>query len=217
MSAPAVALEIYVMPLSRYLTRAFEPVPLLAGEERWERPREQVAPAEANARVVAIQHHMSASLAAPVAWIDEGEVAFAESMDVRVLHGLRSLAAADEYPRRLLFLRLAFRLLDDPRRHPSLRRVYEGEPTAYAHLMRHSDNRGFWIPAELAEPMECNEPQWWRIGSVFGLARELVEVNRLIAGLAVGDDRGLLQAGHDLLARAVATAAERRLPLIIEG
>lgn len=205
------------MPLRRYLLAEFEPPPLPAGEERYERPRETVTPAEAAERVRAMQTHMSAELGTDVGWVDEGEVEFARCIDVRMLHGLRSLAASHEYPRRFLFLRLAFRLLDDPRDHPSLRKIYEGQNTAFAHLMRHSDNRGFWFPVDYPEPAESNEPQWWRIGSAHGLRRELDELGPLLAALPEGPDRTELEQSRAFFVEATSIAIERQLPLIIEG
>jgi hypothetical protein len=212
-----MALEVYVMPLARYLVGDFEPAPLPEGEERYERPREDVSPEEAAVRVSAMQDAMSDSLGRPVRWVDEGDVEFAQCIDVRVLHGLRSLAAAHEYPRRFLFLRLAFRLLDDPRDHPSLRKIYDGENTAFAHLMRHSDNRGFWFPVDYGEPAESNEPQWWRIGSAQGLRRELEELGPLLAQLPDGPDRNVLEEGRVFFMRAAGASIERQLPMIIEG
>lgn len=212
-----MALEVYVMPLARYLVGDFEPAPLPEGEERYERPRESVTAQEAAERVQAMKRAMSENLGRAVDWVDEGDVEFARCIDVRVLHGLRSLAAAHEYPRRFLFLRLAFRLLDDPRDHPSLRKIYEGENTAYANLMRHSDNRGFWFPVDYAEPTESNEPQWWRIGSAHGLRRELDEIGPLLAALPEGPDRTTLEEGRVFFMQAAGTAIERQLPMIIEG
>lgn len=212
-----MALEVYVMPLHRYLVGEFDPAPLPEGEQRYERPREPVTAEEARARVRGMQEHMSEGLGTDVAWNDEGEVEFARCIDVKLLHGLRSLAASHEYPRKFLFLRLAFRLLDDPRDHPSLRKIYEGENTDFSHLMRHSDNRGFWFPVDYAEPAESNEPQWWRIGSAHGLRRELEELGPLLAALPEGPDRALLEQGRAFFSEAASVAIERQLPLIIEG
>lgn len=205
------------MPLTRYLVGDFEAAPLPEGEERYERPRENATPEEAETRVREMQEHLTQSLGTQVRWADEGDVAFAQCVDVRLLHGLRSLAAQHEYPRKFLFLRLAFRLLDDPREHPSLRKIYQGEETGFSHLMRHSDNRGFWFPADFTEPSESNEPQWWRIGSCHGLLRELDQLGPLLGGVGSAEDRAALEQGRELFTGAAKLAIERQLPMIIEG
>lgn len=211
-----MALEVYVMPLSRYLTGDFEAAPLLEGEERFERPRENATPQEAQARVAAMQDYMTEKLGVEVRWDDSGPVVFAQSIDTRSLHGLRSLAAFHEYPRKFLFLKLAFRLLDDPREHPSLRKIYSGDDTAFSHLMRHSDNRGFWFPADYPDPAESNEQQWWRIGSVPGLVGELEQLTPMMEELDA-EDRAELERYQQFFLRAARTAVDRQLPMIIES
>lgn len=189
------------MPLSDYLLSA-----------------ESMAADRAASRVRAMQDHITQSVGIEVRWTDEGDVAFAKTTDMRVLHGLRSLAAWNEYPpRTLLLFRRPFRLLDDPRDHPSLRRIYSGDDTAFPHLMRHSDNRGFWFPADFPEPAECNEEQWWRIGSLPGLDRELARLGPMVAALPAGADRQYLEEGLAFLRKAVEAALGAGLPLIIEG
>jgi hypothetical protein len=205
------------MPLGRYLSGSFELPPVPAGHERHERPRSVSSAEEAAARVDAIQQHMSRSLGVDVRWPDDGDVAFSACFSARMLHALRSVAAHHEYPPRLLFFRRGFKLRSDPRDSPSLRKIYDGGWTRFSHLMRHPDNRGFWFPVEFAEPSECNESEWWRIGSCQSLARELAQLGKLIESVASGSDREALRQAHAFLASAVDTAVQRRLPLIIEG
>jgi hypothetical protein len=205
------------MPLGRYLSGSFEAPPLPAGQERHERPRSVASTEEAGSRVAAMQEHMSNSLGIDVRWPDDGEVAFSACFSTRMLHALRSVAAHHEYPPRLFLVRRGFKLRSDPRDSPSLRKIYDGGRTRFSHLMRHPDNRGFWFPVDFPEPCECNESEWWRIGSCQGLARELEEVGNLVQSVASGHDRELLEKAHAFFAGAVATAVQRRLPLVIEG
>ncbi len=223
-------LDVYVMPLGQYLQGKFEPPGLLPDEtERtYGRGKPDDAPDEASARVAAMQVHMSEALKTTSADADQGPVAwddgrrfdalpFAQRVPKRLLHGLRSIAAHQQYPHRMLFVATRFRLRADPRTHKGLKKIYAGASTDYPHLMRHSDNRGFWFPGRFAEPIECNEPKWWRIGSVDGLAEELTRIGSLIEDMAPGADRQYLQAGWGSFHQAAKTACELRLPLIIDG
>ncbi|RMG94726.1 MAG: hypothetical protein D6705_15450 [Deltaproteobacteria bacterium] len=212
-----VPLDLYVMPLSRYLAGEFDPPPPPPGETRYGRTRPADSPEEARRRVAAMWRHMSDTLGREVRWRDDGDVVFAASTDVRWLHGLRAVAAHGEYPRRIGPLRLGFRLPRDPRHHRGLRRIYDGAPTSYPHLMRHSDNRGFWLPIEFDDPMECGEPQWWKVGSAVRLSRELDAVAREVARPRVGRVRAQIERFLDLFRSAAATAVSARLPIVIEG
>jgi hypothetical protein len=130
---------------------------------------------------------------------------------------LRSLAAHQTLPHRILFIPTRFRLRADPRTHSGLRQIYGGADTDFPHLMRHSDNRGFWVPADFPEPIESNEPKWWRIGSVPRLNAELERIGGLIEGLPPGDDRRQLESGYEVFHGATAKAVALQLPVIIDG
>ena len=136
---------------------------------------------------------------------------FTETAERRMLHALRSLAAWHEYPQQAKFV-----LPEDPRDHPSLKQIYRGEQTRYPHLMRHSDNRGFWFPVDYPEPAACNETGWWLIGSSQGLGRELGRIARLIKALPPGPDREYLEQAYAFFLRAVTSAKKHELPVIIE-
>jgi hypothetical protein len=147
-----------------------------------------------------------------VRWTDEGGVVFSGNIEGHMLHALRSLAAWHEYPQQAEFV-----MPDDPRDHPSLKQIYRGEQTGYPHLMRHSDNRGFWFPVDYPEPAKCGEASWWLIGSCQALGRELDGISRLIEALPPGADRERLQEAHDFFNGAVSKAIEHTLPVIIEA
>lgn len=205
---PAMLLNVYVMPLVLYLAAKIEPALLSADGEQHAGASHQ----QAEERVKAIQESLTQTLGVEVRWPDEGGVAFIESTERRMLHALRSLAAWHEYP-----IEKEFVLLEDPRDHLSLRKIYDGEQTRYPHLMRHSDNRGFWLPVDYPGPAASSEAAWWLIGSSQGLGRELEGITPLIEALPPGADRESLEKAHAFFVRAVSTANEHELPVIIEG
>ncbi|MGB5305417.1 MAG: hypothetical protein WBN51_12305 [Gammaproteobacteria bacterium] len=200
------------MPLARYFAGEFEPAPLPAGEKPHEAQHKGTSPRQAEERMKAIQDSLTQTLGMEVRWTDEGDVAFIGTTERRMLHALRSLAAWHEYPQQAEFV-----LLEEPRDHSSLKRIYRGDQTGYPHLMRHSDNRGFWFPVDYPEPAQCNEAGWWLIGSSLGLRRELDRIALLIEALPPGADREFLENAHTFFVRAVAAANEHELPVIIEG
>lgn len=200
------------MPLARYFAGEFESAPLPTGEERHESQPADTSPQQAEERVKAIQDSMTQDLGLEVRWTDTGDVVFRDTTERRLLHALRSLTAWHEYPQQAEFV-----LPEDPSGHPSLKLIYRGEQTGFPHLMRHSDNRGFWFPVDYSEPAGCNEAGWWFIGSSQGLSRELDRIKPLIEALPPGADRELLKKAHAFFVRAVTTANEHELPVIIEG
>jgi len=202
---------VYVMPLHRYFSGAFErPRGVAADELSTDSGRDD--PADAQARVAAIQDSLSTATQAEVRWDDDGEVLLSQVFDPFSLHAVRSLAAHLEYPARTLFVKRKFKLLDDPRDHPGLRRIFDGDHTNYPHLMRHSDNKGFFVPSAFDHPAECHEAEWWKIGSVPGLLDELSRLEPLLEG---ADDR--LTEAWNGLRHIFACADEARLPVIIDG
>ncbi len=205
---PGMLFNVYVMPLVLYLAAKIEPALLSADGEQHAGASHQ----QAEERVKAIQESLTQTLGVEVRWPDEGGVAFTESTERRMLHALRSLAAWHEYP-----IEKEFVLLEDPRDHLSLMKVYRGEQTRYPHLMRHSDNRGFWLPVDYPQPAASSEAAWWLIGSCQGLGRELEGITPLIEAVPPGADREYLEKAHAIFVRAVSTANEHELPVVIEA
>lgn len=197
------------MPLADYLSGNFEAI---NREDRPERGREPgaVTADQALERVQQIQAALSERTGCDVTWQDEGEVAFARRFDARLLHALRSFAAHHEHPPRIRLLRRTFKVLDDPRDHKALRKIYEGAPTQYEHLMRHSDNRGFYVPCEFPEPSVSNEPQWWMIGSSPRLRLELERIESLFTDSTPAEVREATRLLHE----AASLSSTRGLPLI---
>jgi len=206
-------LNVYVMPLVPYLAGKYGTALLTTGGAQQTPQPAVCSQQQARERVNAIQGSLTDALGMEVRWRDEGGVAFTETTERRMLHGLRSLAAWHEYPHH----QAEFVLPEDPRDHPSLKQIYRGEQTGYPHLMRHSDNRGFWFPVDYSEPTASSEAAWWLIGSSQGLGRELERMTPLIEALSPGADRECLEQAHAFFVRAVSKANESALPVIIEG
>lgn len=199
------------MPLHRYFSGEFErPKGVQADQLSTDSGRDTLE--DAKARVEAIQASLSESVGADATWSDDGEIELCELFDPYRLHAVRSLAAHQEYPARILFFKRGFRLREDPRDHPGLRRIFDGDHTAFPHLMRHSDNKGFFVPPAFPHPGECHEPEWWKIGSVRGVLDELDRLEPLLEG----EDPRLRDAWSSLR-RVFERAAEAGLPVIIDG
>jgi len=201
-------LNVHVMPLVLYLAARIERAVFYADRNQLASTSYQ----STEERVKAIQESLTQTLGVEVRWPDEGGVVFTESTEQRMLHALRSLAAWHEYP-----MEKEFALPEDPRDHRSLQLIYGGKQTRYPHLMRHSDNRGFWLPVDYPEPAASSEAAWWRIGSSQGLGRELEGITPLIEALPAGADREYLEKAHAFFIRAVSTANKHVLPVIIEA
>jgi hypothetical protein len=203
-----VALEIYVMPLQRYFRGAYEALSPNDGP-----PQEVCDEATARERVSTLQSDLSAASGCEVRWEDEGEVAMRRSIDARHLHALRSFAAHLEYPSRFLVFAQSFRVLDDPRDHKGLRKIYDGQPTTHEHLMRHSDDRGFYVPVDFPSPCTTSEAKWWKIGSTQRLHDELTRVESRF------DDATplLVRDTCKLLLEVCAEANQRGLPIVWQG
>jgi hypothetical protein len=206
---PGMSLNVHVMPLVLYLTARVESAVFSMDRKQH---ATSTSHQSAEARVKAIQESLTQALGVEVRWPDEGGVVFTESTEQRMLHALRSLAAWHEYP-----MEKEFALFEDPRDHLSLQKIYGGKQTRYPHLMRHSDNRGFWLPVDYPEPAVSSEAAWWRIGSSQSLGRELEGITPLIEALPAGADREFLEKAHAIFVRAVSTANKHELPVIIEA
>lgn len=199
------------MPLHRYFSGAFER-PREIDADRLSTDSGRDAPEDARTRVEAIMASLSEDADADIRWEDDGDVVLSEIFDPLSLHAVRSLAAHQEYPARFLFVKRPFRLLDDPRDHPGLRRIFDGDDTSFPHLMRHSDNKGFYVPAPFRFPGECHEPEWWKIGSVHGVLEELERLAPLLDDV---DPR--LKDAYGSLRRIFEAARDAGLPVIIDG
>lgn len=167
---------------------------------------------ESRARVAAIRAALEADIGSPAGWDDERDEMEAFAYTPHDLHAVRSLVAHHEHPPRRLLRRPSFRLLADPREHPSLRKIFSGAPTQFPHMMRHSDDRGFFLPVAFAAPSRCHEPEWWNLGSSDGLRAELTRAEPLVE-----DQKETLGEMFSRLREAVERSCVLQLPLILEG
>jgi len=187
-----VALDIFVMPLSRYLSGDF-----MTGLERFmaaqgalhqyhrTSPKPSLPPEEARAFVADLRRQLAAALGPEIRWRDEGDTVFAEQFSFDAWHALRAFAADQTRPAP------GFRFDRDPHRHPGLDEIFDGAPSSFRHLIRHHDNQGFYLPTDFREPFEL--PLWEGeraaplVGSSLALLREL---NALGARLGLTRDQG---------------------------
>jgi hypothetical protein len=205
-----VPLNLYVMPLQLYFRGEFEPI-ISPGSTAL--PPESCDETSARERQERLASTVSDASSTDASWSDEGDIEFHQSLDPRNLHALRSFAAHQEYPPKLRLFGGRFRVLDDPRDHKSLRKIYDGARTQFEHLMRHSDDRGFYFPTEFASPCPAGETKWWMIGSAPRLREELARIESRFDA----DTPALVRETCSLLLEAANTACERQLPLIWHG
>ena len=174
-------------------------------------PLHTVLDEDGPARVSRLMEHLSTEAGVDAAWVDDGQETLAQPWDPMVLHAVRSLAAHMEYPPSFLGIKRAYKLGKDPRASASLQRIFDGDQTAFPHLMRHSDNKGLWVPAALPAPVAANEQQWWMVGSVPGVLEEL---GRLESRVDEGGPR--LRQAFESLKAIFETARRAGLPVIID-
>ena len=167
---------------------------------------------EARERVAAMQKALTAAAGAEVTWHDDTASIASFEYTPHDLHSLRSLAAHQEYPTRVLWLRRTFRLLDDPRDHAGLRRIFAGAETRFPHMMRHSDNRGFFVPGDYEHPEFGSESEWWKVGANRRLLAEMERLQPLVEAQAPA-----LSGAHGRILSAVSHSCTHDLPLIVEG
>ncbi len=167
---------------------------------------------ESRERVAVMQRALAAAVGADVIWDDNDDTVASFPYNPHDLHALRSLAAHQEYPTKLLFVRRPFRVLHDPRDHAGLRRIFAGATTSFPHMMRHSDNRGFFVPGEYERPELGSETEWWKVGANRSLKLELERLQPWVEAQAPA-----LSDAHRRILDAVTLSCSHNLPLIVEG
>lgn len=180
-----MALDVFVMSLSRYLAGDFTtaterfareqgiPYSRLGGEK----PDWSIDDAREYVRSLRMQ--LSLQLGLEICWRDEGETVFAEQFSFDAWHALRAFAADLTRPLS------GFRFDGESHRHPALHPIWLGEVrTPYEHLIIHSDNNGFYLPTDFDGPFVLemyegvDEGRQPRVGSSLGLLRELNDLGR---------------------------------------
>ncbi len=150
-----------------------------------------------------------------IQWADQGNEVLNRDWNPDALHTVRAIAAYSEYPTRGIFWRKRpFALPKDPRDHASLRRIFDGDDTTFPHLMRHSDNKGLWVPVDFPEPLAASEPAWWMVGSVPRVLQELARIEAVIS--VTEQSKDALLAAHAELKAIFSAAAEAKLPVVID-
>jgi len=167
---------------------------------------------EGRERVTAMQQALTAAVGAEVTWDDDNPSVSSFEYTPHDLHGLRSLAAHQEYPATFLFIRRAFRLLSDPRDHAGLRRIFGGAETSFPHMMRHSDNRGFFVPGDYEQPEFGSESEWWKVGANQRLLAEMQRLQPLVDAQAPA-----LSGPQSRVLAAVTASCAQNLPLIVDA
>ncbi len=119
---------------------------------------------------------------------------------------------------------------EDPCDHPSFIRTCEGDKTRFPHLIHHSDNQGFWVPVDFAEPIVLDAKSFFVLGSSTRLLAELDDVNR---SLGQTKDWGQLNSGEraspegaplpnvrygwSVLHAAARISVEKNMPVVFDG
>ena len=138
-----MALDLFVMPLYRYLAGDFKTATERFVEEQaagakyirvGAKPNASVEEAREFVRVLRLR--LRESLGGEIRWHDEGETVYARQFDRDAWHALRPFAADQAAPVP------GFSFKDDPQRQPNLKPVYNGKPSAFVHLIRHNDVNG---------------------------------------------------------------------------
>ena len=229
-----MALDIFVMPLSRYLSGDFMTAVerLMAAQgalDKYHRsaPKPGIPIEEAKSFVAGLRRQLSGALGPEIRWRDEGETVFAEQFQFDAWHALRAFAADQTRPC------AGFRFDQEPHLHPALDDIFSGAPSTFRHLIRHHDNQGFYLPTDFREPFEL--PLWEEehaapiVGSSLALLREL---NALGTRLGMSRDYGeegwtdqfvrddpmeIVRHGWAFMRHCARLSVRHKLPIIFDG
>jgi hypothetical protein len=230
-----MALDIFVMPLSRYLAGDFTTRAEALARETGTRflrigsPKPAMSIEQAHAYVASLRQQLIAGLGPAIRWNDEGETHFAQQLPFEYWHALRAYAANLTRPVD------GFRFDAGSSKHPALEAIWRDRRTPYPHLILHHDNKGFYLSTPLAKPIiipmyegVADEMQP-RAGSSLGLLRELNELGRRL-GLSrdmgepgwtdqfdAGDPLELVKHGWVFMRQCAKISVAQKLPIIFDG
>ena len=183
-------LDVYVMPLWRYLAR----------EDEWERGAFgadsanralSVSPAEARSFVARLRHGFRDVSRNALRWHDRGATVFAKPFDLDAWNALRAFAADQQYPVE------RFNFGKESHRHPGLHEVLYGSGSAFEHTAKQHETGGFYLPVDFARPLELtvrdDASSTILAGSSIALLREL---NLLGPRIGLERDLGELREGE---------------------
>lgn len=224
-----MGLDVHVMPLWKYFAGDFlSPVEkLFANVQRVGTPKPDARETEARETVENIRFMVREVLRIEPAWTDEGESVFCEQYRYEAFHLLRAYAAEFEAARGAPFV---FDASGDPTENPHLKRLTRDVPTAFRHLIKHSDDEGFWLPIPMTHVVLLDPETWFAAGSSHGLLAELdrlapslgmtrdwAQLGRGDCAAAKDDPLSELKFGWSVLHAAARLSVEHGLPIVFDG
>lgn len=229
-----MALDLFVMPLSRYLcgdyTTATERLAEKTGTRyaRIGAEKAKMSLAEANEMVESIKGMLRKQLGPEIRWNDAGDTVFAEQFSLDNWHALRAFAANVTQPVP------GFIFDSGSSQHPGLTKIWSGTRSPYLHLIRHHDNQGYYLPTNFDQPFilplfDAPDDLQPRAGSSLALLRELNDLGRRIgmskdlgeAGwtdqFAADDPLESVKYGWAFMRNVAKISVARKLPIIFDG
>ena len=220
-------LDVYVMPLWRYLAGDYEKAQARFGADAGSRAL-SVSPAEARTFVARLRHGFRDVSRNAMRWHDRGEPVFARPFDFASWNALRAFAADQQYPVE------RFNFGKEAHRHPGLHEVLYGNGSAFEHTVKQHETGGFYLPVDLARPIELtvrdDASSTILAGSSLALLRELnalgprVGLDRDLGELAPGelfavrpDPLQYVKFGWAFLRHAARLSVQHRLPIILHA
>ncbi len=142
-----MALDVYVMPLWRYLAGDYEKAQARFGADAGSRAL-SVSPADARTFVARLRNGFRDVSRNAMRWHDRGEPVFAKPFNAESWNALRAFAADQQYPVE------RFNFGKEAHRHPGLHEVLYGNGSAFEHTVKQHETGGFYLPVDFARPME---------------------------------------------------------------
>ena len=153
---------------------------------------------------------------------------YCEQLGYREYHQLRAYAA--EFEATPAGVACEYEDQDQPEDHPRLKRLGIDVPTEFRHLIKHSDNSGFWFPVRFSNPVLIDPETWLVAGSSHMLLDELdrlgvaLNISRDWSQLARGeypapkdDPCGGVKTGWAILRAAARLSVQHGLPIVFDG
>ena len=221
-------LDVYVMPLWRYLAGDYEQAQARFGGAAAGSRALSVSPAEARSFVAGLRYGFRDVSRNAMRWHDRGETVFAKPFDVQSWNALRAFAADQQYPVE------RFNFGPESHRHPGLHEVLYGQGSAFEHTVKQHETGGFYLPVDFSRPLELtvreDASSTILAGSSVALLRELN-----VLGPRVGLDRDLgelkpgevfavrpeplqyVKFGWAFMRHVARLSVQHRLPVILHG
>ena len=220
-------LDVYVMPLWRYLAGDYEKARSCFNADAGTRAL-SVSPAEARSFVAGLRYGFRGVSRNAMRWHDRGETVFAMPFDAQSWNALRAFAADQQYPVE------RFNFGKESHRHPGLHEVLYGHGSAFEHTVKQHEAGGFYLPVDFARPMELtvrdDASSTILAGSSVALLREL---NVLGPRVGLARDLGELEPnevfavrpeplqyvkfGWAFMRHVARLSVKHRLPIILHG